>query len=176
MKIGFQYIKDPLRKKYLIKVFKDVKRLFGAKLVSFVIYGSVARGDDKPSSDTDILLIIDTDLCFFDRARALGKVLNKVKLLKFRSLLEDKGYNSFIEFYPLNIHEASTFRPIYLDMVNDAIIIYDKDLTFTKLIIKLRDKLKKLGSVKVKLQPGIWYWLLKPDVKFGEEVNLDLEP
>ncbi|MEM2252038.1 MAG: nucleotidyltransferase domain-containing protein [Candidatus Bathyarchaeia archaeon] len=98
---------------------------FGNNLVSFVIYGSVARGSAKPDSDIDILIVanalpksrMERQKIFLEVERTLEPEIND---------LWGKGLH--IDFSPiiLSVEEARRVRPIYLDMVEDAVIIYDK--------------------------------------------------
>ncbi len=168
----FERIKDPIRRRYISKVFELIKEKFGDKLISFVIYGSVARGQDNPNSDIDILLIIDTKLSFSERCSILADILIKLYSEEAKQLIE-KGYNPSIEFYPLNVEEAKTFRMIYLDMIHDAIILYDKNNFFKSILEKVSRTLSKLGSKRVWLNEKEWYWILKPDIKFGERIEYE---
>ncbi len=45
--------------------------------------------------------------------------------------------------------EAIRLSPLYLDMVEDAIIVYDRDGFFEQILENLREKLKKLGAERV---------------------------
>ena len=47
--------------------------------------------------------------------------------------------------------------PLYLDMVEDAIIVYDKDDFFRKILQNVRNRLKELGSKRVRMGKR-WYW------------------
>ena len=68
--------------------------------------------------------------------------------------------------------EAKRLVPLYLDMVEDAILIYDKGGFFKSVLERLRQKLEELGARRVKLGRG-WYWVLKPDAKFGEVIEIE---
>ena len=42
---------------------EEIKRIYGERLKSVILYGSYARGDFKPDSDIDIMILIDlTDM------------------------------------------------------------------------------------------------------------------
>lgn len=48
---------DPY-KSLLEKLVKTLLNAFGDRLISVVVYGSVARGDNRKDSDVDLLLVI----------------------------------------------------------------------------------------------------------------------
>lgn len=83
-----------------------------------------------------------------------------------------KGF--YVDFSPiiLSVEEALKVRPIYLDMVEDSVILYDKDGFFSSIIARLRKRLKELGSKRVWVKDK-WYWLIKPSIRFGEVVNIE---
>ena len=67
--------------------------------------------------------------------------------------------------------EADQNRLLYLDMLSDAVLLIDRDRVFTERLDKLRDRLRVLGSRRVRFD-GAWYWDLKPDLRLGETVIL----
>ena len=114
MKKGFENIRDVNRREYLKLVLEEVRKEFGVSLISFIVYGSVARGDDDKLSDVDVLLILDTSESYSERCSRLAKILTKIYAHKLTLKLIEEGYNVFIEFYPLSLNEALNFRPIYV--------------------------------------------------------------
>lgn len=56
-------------------------------------------------------------------------------------------------------------------MVEDAIIAYDKDDFFKNILENLRNRLKELGSKRISMGKR-WYWILKPDYRFGEVIRI----
>jgi len=59
------------------------------------------------------------------------------------------GY--YVDFSPimLTVEEAKRFRPIYLDMVQDAVIVYDENGFMAKILSELAKKLEALGAERV---------------------------
>ena len=51
---------------------------------------------------------------------------------------------------------------------NSSFFFYDNKGYFAKRLEQLRKRLTELGSKRVFLEDGSWYWLLKPDLKKGE--------
>ena len=68
--------------------------------------------------------------------------------------------------------EASRITPLYLDMVEDAIIVYDENGFFEKVLARLRERLKQLGAERVRIGKKC-YWRLKKDYRFGEVVTIE---
>ena len=49
---------EMLPESVLLEIVEETKKIFGEELLSVVLYGSVARGDDTPESDVDIALFL----------------------------------------------------------------------------------------------------------------------
>ena len=45
----------------VLKFSQQVKKLLGQKLDKVILYGSYARGDFRPDSDIDVMILVDTD-------------------------------------------------------------------------------------------------------------------
>jgi Nucleotidyltransferase domain. len=149
---------------------KIMKEEFKDDLTSVVLYGSVARGDNRNDSDVDLLIII--------KNLPKDSMLKRIRL--FETKVEDKlnldeywknGY--YISLSPIlkTPEEAEKISPLYLDMAYDAIILYDKNQFFTKILQKLKERLKELGAERVRMGKK-WYWVLKKDSKFGDTIEL----
>ena len=162
-------IKEPYAT-LLNNMLKILKEEFKDDLISVVVYGSVARGDNRNDSDVDLLIIMEN--------LPKDSMLKRIRL--FETKVEDKlnldeywkmGY--YISLSPVlkTPEEAEKFSPLYLDMVYDAVILYDRNYFFTRILQKLRDRLKELGAERVRMGKK-WYWVLKKDSRFGETVEL----
>lgn len=92
---------------------------------------------------------------------------------EYEELHKKKLYGEISPFI-IGIDELRENPLILLDIIEDAIILYQKDRVFEKILKKFKEKLKKLKSKKVYLPDGKWYWDLKPDWKPGEEVEIKL--
>ena len=156
-------------KSLLEKLTKLLQEEFQDRLVSVVLYGSVARGDNRKDSDVDLLLVIkDLPKTITERAILFDKVERKLDDDIMR--LMDEGY--YVTFSPVlkTPEEAARFSPIYMDMTEDAIILYDRDGFFRKVLEKTRKRLKELGFERVRLSEKSWYWR-KRDYRLGEVID-----
>lgn len=149
--------------------FRAVDKLVGLR--SFVVYGSVARGEASPNSDLDILVVSD------DFEGSLGErvdfLLRSVKREVGRELefLRERGYYTFLSFYPLKSSEAEKAPLLLLDMVEDAVVVYDEGGFFRGVVEVLRKRLAELGARRIRGERGL-YWDLKPDYRPLEVVPL----
>jgi predicted nucleotidyltransferase len=70
------------RRELLAEIKRRLQAVHGERLKGVILYGSVARGDDGPDSDVDILVLLDdpmdlgTDL--MRNIRALRAVSNRI--------------------------------------------------------------------------------------------------
>jgi len=87
--------------------------------------------------------------------------------------LRELGYNSVLSPIVLDRKSAARFRLLYIDLVFDAVVLYDKDGFMKMVLEKVRKKLEALGARRVRIGEK-WVVDLKPDYKFGEIIDLSL--
>jgi predicted nucleotidyltransferase len=152
------------------KLLRLLKERFGDDLISVAVYGSVARGDYRNDSDID-LLIIARNLPFSITERI--KIFDSIETLLEEDIMEQYSKGYYMSFSPImkTPEEAKRFSPIYMDMTEDAIVIYDKDNFFSNILAKFKNKLNELGFERVWLGKK-WYWR-KRDYKFGKVFTFD---
>jgi hypothetical protein len=169
MDLGFEFYKE-----FLERFLDLLKGTFGESLISLVLYGSVARGKAKVDSDIDLLLILDNLPDNYHRR--LDQVLEVQACLKreeiYKKTRERLGIEPFLSYLILSQEEAKENRHIYLDMVEDARIVYDQGDFFSDRLKQIKQRLRELGSRRIWLEDGTWYWDLKPDLKPDEVFTL----
>lgn len=149
-----------------------VQHTFGEQVVSIILYGSVARGTAKPNSDVDLLLILkEAPSQYWKRLQPLLPILRQLQKDPSRKKLEEKGMNPSLSLLILSLEEAKENRYLYLDMVEEALILMDREGFFHSKLESIQKRLKELGSRKVR-RNGDWYWDLKPDLKPEEKLIL----
>ncbi len=64
----------------------------------------------------------------------------------------------YVDFSPiiLDVEEAEKHRPIYLDMVVYAVIVFDRNDFFKKVLDEIAEKLKTLGTERKRVGK-LWY-------------------
>ena len=150
----------PVLRTYLAELFERYRD----RVVSIVLYGSFSVGKYHRESDIDLLLVIEgyrwEETLRFDRSGRLA----------FRQWQLDRRHHTVLP-YPLTTEQARYHRPIYLDMVEDGMILYDKGGFIGKVFDEIRKRLAELGAKRHRLPSGGQYWVFKPDMKFGEVVE-----
>jgi len=167
---GLDGVCEPYRG-LLSRLVEELSRRFGEGLVSVVLFGSVARCEAGFESDIDVLVVVrDLPRSRFRRQDIFMDV--EEALQRDIEALEAAGYR--VEFSPIikTPEEASRISPLYLDMVYDAVILYDRGDFFTSILERLRKKLEELGAERVKMGRK-WYWRLKRGYRFGEVIEIE---
>jgi predicted nucleotidyltransferase len=149
---------------------EELQRCLGEDLVSVVLFGSVARGEASATSDVDLLIIV--------RELPRGRFLRKERLRaadeKIAPVLEDlwaRGIDASFCRILKTREEALRVVPLYLDLVEDAVFLVDKDDFFRTLMSRLRNRLQEMGAKRIS-SGGIRYWDLKPDLKPFERFSI----
>ncbi len=140
---------------------------WGDSLVSVVLYGSVARGDAGPLSDVDLVIVREeVPRGAFDRRDMFREAIKEIE--EFKYVAPGADYPPFITSVIKGRVEAEYHSPLYLDITEDGILLYEKDGFFEGILDEMRTRMAELGSKRVWLADGSWYWDLKPDYKFPE--------
>jgi predicted nucleotidyltransferase len=138
----------------------------GPRLVSLVLFGSVARGQAGDTSDIDLLVVAGG----FPRRLSA----RRQELLDVYTAARDAGQLPHVEWNLVTKtpDEARATSPLYLDMVEDGRLLFDRDDFFAGILLQMRTRMRELGSCRVILADGSWYWDLQPGYRFGDVVRI----
>lgn len=162
------------QQKYVESLFQGIYKHYGDHLVSLVVFGSYARGEQRFNSDLDILVILDEAYPIKSRFKRVGDfvafVENQVDDL--RAMCE--GERIYMEISPFIVtsKEALFFNPLYLDMVQSSLIIEDKNDFFLKILHRTKSSMQKWGSQKKQIGNN-WYWEIKKGLTWNEVMDYD---
>lgn len=129
---------------------------FGGDLVSVALFGSRARNTGRSDSDADFLVVaVNLPLRRFERYRALDRIEEAVAA----SLGVPPSGLPRLDFIlkPFSIAASPTF--LYLDLVEDARILFDTEGFLAGVLDSFRKELIRRGAMRKKLGDG-WYWIL----------------
>ncbi|MBI4560812.1 MAG: nucleotidyltransferase domain-containing protein [Candidatus Rokubacteria bacterium] len=140
-----------------------LKERFGPDLVSVVVFGSWARGEARPGSDLDLLIVahglpgsrLERRRVFFRLARAVSEEFADVVIPVL-----------------LTPEEALRVKPFYLGMLAGHEVLHDAGRFFGDVLDRLRARLAELGARRYVDEDGYEFWDLKPDWKPGDVVAL----
>jgi hypothetical protein len=136
------------------------------RLVSLVLFGSVARGQARPTSDIDLVVVAEgLPRSQAERRRPFLQAWERARAERGLPHFE---WNLIMKSPP----EAQVHSPLYLDIVEEGIVILDRGGLVGAVLAAMRVRMRALGSRRVYLADGSWYWDLKPDFRFGEVVEI----
>lgn len=159
---------------FLKDVVDEIKEYYGDSLISIVVYGSVGRGEYRRESDIDLMVVISSSSdSLGGRNRIfLNNIITKIETSERYREWINNGLPYRLSPIILTPDELKCHPPIMLDMTEDSVILFDKDDTFLNEIKDIKERMRELGSKRVFLENGRWYWILKPDIKWGEIVKI----
>lgn len=139
----------------------------GPGLVSLVLYGSRARGTGRLDSDIDLLLVADEPQ---HRDGMAGVREAFEACADYRAWVAERGA-PIIGIIPLTPAKALESRYLYLDMVQEAVFVYDRDNFMRRKLEALGARLRELGSYRAYLADGSYIWFLRPGFRVGDTVE-----
>jgi uncharacterized protein len=146
------------------------REVYGDRLVSLAVFGSVSRGTMRPDSDIDILAVVDP--------LPDGRLRRMAEFAAVESRLGPRlagaasaGVHTRLAPIFKTPAELDHGSPILLDMTDCVRILFDSRAILAGRLDRLRRRLAELGSRKIQRDGG-YYWLLKPDYKPGDIIEL----
>ena len=151
------------------RILTFIKDAYADNLISLAIYGSYASGKARLNSDLDLFIILSKTgrrtaelKYFYDKVEApLENEL--LQLLKIQKI--DMSISPFI----VSREQASFFNPLYLDMSDDAYIVYDKDDFLRSILIKV-GVLKQRYNFQKKSISNTFLWDMSSHVMIGQRL------
>lgn len=161
-----------LEQKVLIdQVTSRIVSFYGSRLVSFAIFGSYARGEARLDSDLDLLIIVEP---FLRRLKEVRSFIENVEFPLEESLRSLNLQDIRVQLSPLilGVAQASKFNPLYLEMVENSVILYDPKNLLKNILHQTRMKMKKWGSQKIMIGHQS-VWQIRSNPKWNEDFDYD---
>lgn len=143
---------------------------YGERLVSLAVFGSVARGVPRADSDID-LLIVARDLPRGRIARVREFDAVEASLSSDLRRAAEAGIHTTLAPVLKTPEEVERGSPLFLDMTEEVVILIDRKDYLGGYLDRLRSRLAALGARRIR-KGGGYYWLLKPDYRPGDRIEL----
>lgn len=145
---------------------RECQRHYGTQLVSLAAFGSVGRGTPTADSDIDLLIVAE--------GLPRGRLARSDDFVAVEKAMTP----DLARAYALGLHpslspifktpdEVAAGSPLFLDMIDDARIVYDRGDFLKQAFSDFSGRLARLGAKRI-WRDNSWYWDLKPDYKPGE--------
>ena len=151
------------------RVVTEYRAALGDDLVAIALFGSVARGQARPDSDLDLYVVTRLPILGDPRLRATWERIDASP--EYQTLVA-AGYRPTPSPVLHTVDELRCHSWILLDITHHGIVLYDPVGVLERELNAVRRRMAELGSRRVELADGSWYWDLKPDWRPGEVVDL----
>jgi predicted nucleotidyltransferase len=144
-------------------LFQSIRFFYKKDLVSCAIFGSFARETATQESDMDILIVAEN--------LPIGRIKRVTAFENIEDVLLKQHNNVLLSPIIKTPEEVKMGSPLFWDMTEDVIILYDKDNFLKNHLASVKERLKKNKAKKIK-KGSAWYWILKEDYTSGEIFEL----
>lgn len=148
----------------------ELRVTYGARLLACAAFGSVGRGTPRRGSDVDLLIVAEP-LPRGRMKRVAEFIPVEDRLVPLLTACGEEGRIASISPVFKTSQELDAGSPLFLDMVEDARILYDRGGILAARLEQLRLRLRELGARRI-WRGNAWHWVLKPDLRPGEVFEL----
>ncbi len=133
----------------------------GDRLVSVALYGSYARGTERPNSDVDLLVVMEGPL----RPKEETELAMRVRAVCTEALVQEwRTTRTHPVPQPvfLTTHGLARGSTFLLDLTREAILLYDRARFLELKLDQLARRAASLGIQRRSLPHDRWYWAMPP--------------
>lgn len=145
---------------------------FGVRLISVCLFGSAVRNALRNGSDIDFLIVLrDASSSYHKRVKTIMPLIEKIRESREYRKIEKLNMNLEPSLLLMTRKEAETHPDIFIDISHEGMILFDQEDFLKNNLDQIKEKMIKLGSVKKRTPQG-YYWSLKPDLRYGDVIEL----
>jgi predicted nucleotidyltransferase len=127
----------------------QARQIAGDDLEAVVLFGSEARGQSRPSSDIDLLIVVKRRL---DLSRDLYR--------RWDDQATDRRMSPHFVHLP---HDVSTAGSLWFEVALDGVILYQETLRISEFLHSVRKAIAD-GFIRRRYTHGHPYWVKSPEV------------
>lgn len=144
-------------RQYVIAVLEEIINYYGDSLLGCAVFGSYARGENYKNSDLDLLIILKKAPGFSRRMREFVENVEMKHEALAQEIYENDEILCELSPYILSKDEALKMHPVYFDLVEHHLIIYDPEGLIARIINSTGKILLQSGARKVR-RNNTWEW------------------
>jgi hypothetical protein len=161
---------DDVFDRLLRAVAEACRSVYRERLIGIAVFGSVARGTMRPDSDVDLLVVADP----LPQGRLVRmEEFDGVERLVEPALAEaeERGVSTRLAPIVRTIEELGRSGFLRFDIACDGKVLDDPDGRLAAYMAGVREGLERRGAERRSFR-GLPYWVLDPDVRPGQVVEL----
>jgi len=149
-------------------ISRAAQEIYGERLVSVAVFGSVGRGTPRPDSDIDLLIVAEN--------LPRGRLKRMAEFAGVEEIVESHAPEFRLikpDLSPVIKEKSEVLQGslLFLDLVDDVKICYDRGNFLSLYLDGLKRKLQQMGAQRI-YRGGAWYWVLKKDYRPGEVIEI----
>lgn len=148
---------SPRHRRYLVTVLDEIINHYDQALLGCAVFGSYARGDNRLNSDFDLLIILRRAPGFSRRLREFVENIEMKHEALAQAIYEEEDILCELSPCILSREEALKIQPLYYDLVENHLVIYDPAGLIARIIKATREILQRSGARKVR-HGNTWEW------------------
>ncbi len=138
---------EPTLREYISSFVEHISK--SSALMGIILYGSVAKGTYGKFSDIDLFIVVDRDEQNFYKVVVKAALEDTEEI--HRKLLSEDMYMSISPLI-LPLKKLEEFSPLFLDVLDYGIVLYDKENTissFFSSLKRVKHRRLKIAGVEV---------------------------
>jgi len=148
---------SPRHRRYIMAVLDEIVRHYGTDLLGLAVFGSYARGENRLNSDLDLLIILRRAPGLRQRIEEfVDQIEMKCEPLA-QEIYAEEDILCELSPYILSREEALKMQPVYYDLAEHHMIVYDPAGLIARIIDGTREALSRAGARREE-RGGTWEW------------------